>query len=115
MGGAPGGNLDAACAQAGIAPERVLLDPGFGFGKTLEHNLSLLRDLERLRVADLPLLVGLSRKRMLGTLTGRDVAEREVASAVAAALAVERGANVVRVHDVDATRDALRVVQALEV
>ncbi len=74
-----------------------------------------MRDLESLRVAGLPLLVGLSRKSMLGQLTDRDVGERGVASAVAAALAVERGANVVRVHDVDATRDALRIVQALEV
>lgn len=101
------------CMQAGIAPERLMLDPGFGFGKTLEHNLALLRELESLRVAGLPLLVGLSRKSMLGALTDREVGERRVASAVAAALAVERGANVVRVHDVDATRDALRIVLAL--
>ena len=101
------------CVQAGIAPERLMLDPGFGFGKTLEHNLALLRELESLRVAGLPLLVGLSRKSMLGALTDREVGERRVASAVAAALAVERGANVVRVHDVDATRDALRIVLAL--
>lgn len=102
------------CQQAGIGAERLLLDPGFGFGKTLEHNLALLRDLQRLRVDGLPLLVGLSRKRMLGMLTERPVGDRLVASAVAAALAVQRGANVVRVHDVAATRDALRIVGAVE-
>ncbi len=101
------------CLHAGVEPERLALDPGFGFGKALEHNLTLLSALEALRVSDLPLLVGLSRKSMLGTLTGRPVDEREVASAVVAALAVERGADIVRVHDVGSTRDALRLVEAL--
>jgi len=103
-----------ACREAGIGADRIVLDPGFGFGKTIAHNLELLTGLESLRVADSALLAGLSRKSMLGTLTGRAVDERQVASAVAAALAVERGADIVRVHDVAATRDALALVSALE-
>lgn len=103
----------AACERAGIEGHRLLLDPGFGFGKSLQHNLTLLRHLGELRVADLPLLVGLSRKSMLGKLTGREVAQREVASAVSAALAVERGANILRVHDVAATRDAVALASAV--
>ncbi|MBX3706918.1 MAG: dihydropteroate synthase [Pseudomonadales bacterium] len=104
----------AACRAAGIAPDRLLLDPGFGFGKTLEHNLALLRRLEALRVEGLPLLVGLSRKRMIGALTGRAIGDRMAGSVVAAVLAVERGANLVRVHDVTETADALRLLQAVE-
>lgn len=104
----------AACRAAGIEGPRLLLDPGFGFGKTLEHNLALLRDLETLRVGGLPLLAGLSRKRMIGTLTGRAVGERVVGSVVAAVLAVERGADMVRVHDVEATADGLSVLRVLE-
>ena len=102
-----------ACERAGLEPARLLLDPGFGFGKTLQHNLDLLRNLDELRVHDLPLLVGLSRKSMLGKLTGREVDQREVASAVVAALAVERGANMLRVHDVESTRDAVAIAEAL--
>ena len=101
------------CQQSGIAAERLALDPGFGFGKTLADNLALLRELEALRVSGLPILVGLSRKSMLGKLTGREVDDRLVASAVVAALAVERGANIVRVHDVESTRDAVRITQAV--
>jgi dihydropteroate synthase len=104
----------AACVAAGIPAERLVLDPGFGFGKTLGHNLALLRDLERLRWHDLPILVGLSRKRMLGELTGRAVKERMAGSVSLALLAAERGANIVRVHDVGATRDALRILQAVQ-
>jgi dihydropteroate synthase len=98
---------------AGVAAERIVLDPGFGFGKTVEHNFALLRELPRLAALGRPLLVGLSRKSMLGAVTGRAVGGREVASAVGAALAAERGARIVRVHDVAATRDALRVWAAL--
>ncbi len=104
----------AAAERAGIARNRILLDPGFGFGKTVAHNLALLRGLGRLAAAGYPLLVGLSRKSVLGAVTGRVVTDR-VASSVAAALAaVARGAAVVRVHDVAATRDALDVWQAVE-
>ncbi|MGH8118474.1 MAG: dihydropteroate synthase, partial [Rhodanobacteraceae bacterium] len=99
-----------ACEMAGIDKRRVLVDPGFGFGKTLEHNLALLRALERFRDLAAGTLVGLSRKAMVGTLTGRaGGAGRAVGSAAAAMIAVQRGALVVRVHDVAATRDALAV------
>ncbi|MCA3219781.1 MAG: dihydropteroate synthase [Burkholderiales bacterium] len=98
---------------ASVAAERVLLDPGFGFGKTLEHNLRLLA---RLRALDVPapLLVGLSRKSMLGAVTGRGVRERVHASVAAALIAVQNGAQVVRVHDVAATRDALALWAAVQ-
>ncbi|MGH8154261.1 MAG: dihydropteroate synthase [Rhodanobacteraceae bacterium] len=103
-----------ACEMAGIDKRRVLVDPGFGFGKTLEHNLALLRALERFRDLAAGTLVGLSRKAMVGTLTGRaGGAGRAVGSAAAAMIAVQRGALVVRVHDVAATRDALAVWAAV--
>jgi len=101
------------CRAAGIADARLLLDPGFGFGKTLEHNLALLRDLGALRIDGLPILVGLSRKAMIGAITGRSVERRAVGSAVAALLAAQRGANVVRVHDVAETADALNLLAAV--
>jgi dihydropteroate synthase len=102
-----------ALLQAGLARERIALDPGFGFGKTLAHNLALLADLRALARLGQPVLVGLSRKSMLGQITDRPVGERLHASVAAALLAVERGAAIVRVHDVAATRDALRVWSAL--
>jgi len=103
----------AACEAAGIPRERLLLDPGFGFGKTLEHNLALLRHLDALAALERPLLVGLSRKSMLGAITGRETEERLAAGLAAAVLAVERGARLVRVHDVAATVDALKVTMAV--
>ena len=103
----------AACVAAGIDKERIVLDPGFGFGKTLEHNLALLRQLADFRDLGFPVLAGMSRKSMLGAITGRPVEQRVAASVAAALLAVERGAAIVRVHDVAATRDALAVLQAL--
>lgn len=103
-----------ACESAGIARQRIVIDPGFGFGKTLEHNLALLRRLDRLAETGLPVLAGASRKSMLGLITGRPVGERVHASVAAALLAVRRGAALVRVHDVAATRDALAVLQAIE-
>ncbi|MEO6967846.1 MAG: dihydropteroate synthase [Rhodanobacteraceae bacterium] len=103
-----------ACEMAGIDKRRVLVDPGFGFGKTLEHNLALLRGLERFRDLGAGLLVGLSRKSMIGTLTGRENgANRAAGSAAAALIAVQRGAAIVRVHDVAATRDALAIWNAV--
>jgi dihydropteroate synthase len=98
-----------ACEAAGIGRDRLLLDPGFGFGKTLVHNLELLARLGEFGSLGLPLLVGLSRKSMLGMVTGRPVEERMPASVAAAVMAVERGARVVRVHDVGPTVDALRL------
>jgi dihydropteroate synthase len=104
----------AICEAAGIARDRLLLDPGFGFGKSLEHNLALLRGLDRLAVLGIPLLVGLSRKSMLGTITGRPVGGRVTASVVAALIAVQNGARIVRVHDVAETVDALAVWRAVD-
>ena len=104
----------AAAEAAGIALNRIAVDPGFGFGKTLEHNIQLLRRLGELVVPGLPLLVGLSRKSMLGLLTGHEAADRIYAGVAAHVLAVLRGARIVRVHDVAAMRDALAVVQAVE-
>ncbi|MDR0777680.1 MAG: dihydropteroate synthase [Azonexus sp.] len=109
--------LEAAvnrCRQAGVGDERLLLDPGFGFGKSLEHNMTLFRRLAETTVDDLPLLVGVSRKSMLGALTGRPVDERLPASVVAAVLAANKGARMLRVHDVAATRDGLAVWAAIE-
>lgn len=100
--------------RAGIPSERILLDPGFGFGKSLEHNLRLLAALDRMRVLGYPLLVGLSRKTMLGKITGRDVSERLPASLAAATISAMKGASIIRVHDVRETVDAVKVVSAME-
>lgn len=103
-----------ACEMAGIARSRLLLDPGFGFGKKLEHNLELLARLGEFSELGLPLLVGLSRKSMIGRLTGRErPADRLAGSLAAALLAVEQGAAILRVHDVAATREALAVREAV--
>jgi dihydropteroate synthase len=102
----------AVLEAAGVARERIVLDPGFGFGKTLEHNLALLRHLPETSVDGLPVLAGLSRKSMLGAITGRPVEERLPASLAAAVMALQGGACILRVHDVAATRDALAVWSA---
>ncbi len=99
----------AAAVAAGIALDRIALDPGFGFGKTIEHNYRLLGHLREVAALDAPLLIGISRKGMLKKATGRSVGGRAVASAAAALIAVQGGAHIVRVHDVAATRDALAV------
>lgn len=99
----------ATCVAAGIARDRLVVDPGFGFGKTLDHNLALLRGLREIAPPGIPVLVGLSRKRMIGELTGRPVAERLIGSVALAMAAALRGAAVVRVHDVAETVDALRI------
>jgi dihydropteroate synthase len=103
-----------ALEAAGVSPERVALDPGFGFGKTVEHNFTLLRELQRFTSLGCTVVAGLSRKSMLGAVTGRAVGERATASVVGAVLAAERGARVLRVHDVAATRDGLRVWEAMQ-
>jgi len=100
--------------ERGVDAERILLDPGFGFGKTLEHNLELMRAMDRFVATGLPVLVGVSRKSMLGAITGRPTSERLAASVAAALIAVQRGARIVRVHDVAQTRDALAVWEAVE-
>ncbi|MDT3669873.1 MAG: dihydropteroate synthase [Aromatoleum sp.] len=98
----------------GIDKSRITIDPGFGFGKTLEHNLAMFRALDHFVATGRPVLIGVSRKSMLGAIIGRPVAERTPASVAAALMAVERGARIVRVHDVAATRDALSVWEAVE-
>ncbi len=103
----------AVVAAAGIGRDRIVIDPGFGFGKTLAHNLALLRELESFTRLGLPVLAGLSRKSMLGAITGREVGERLAASMAAAMLAVQRGAAIVRVHDVRETVDALKILNAV--
>ena len=108
------GERVAAAEAAGIALNRIAVDPGFGFGKSLEHNIELLRRLDELVVPGLPLLVGMSRKSMLGLITGRPAQERVSAGIAAHMLAVLRGARILRVHDVAATRDAIEVLQAVE-
>jgi dihydropteroate synthase len=102
-----------ALVEQGIEADRIVIDPGFGFGKTLVHNLALFRALDRFVATQRPVLIGVSRKSMLGAITGRDVNERAAASVAAAVLAVDRGARIVRVHDVAATRDALAVWAAV--
>lgn len=104
----------ARCREAGVADDRLVIDPGFGFGKTLDHNLALFRALTVAFGRDLPILVGVSRKTMLGTITGRPVDQRLAASVAAALLAAQKGAKILRVHDVAATRDALAVWAAIE-
>jgi dihydropteroate synthase len=99
----------AACEAAGVARDKVVIDPGFGFGKSLRHNLDLLKNLQRLCASGLPVLVGLSRKSMFNALLGRATDARLPASLAAATIAVLNGAAIVRAHDIAATRDAIRV------
>ena len=101
-----------AAVAAGVPEERIQLDPGIGFGKTLEHNLELLRRLDELVALGRPVVIGTSRKTFLGRITGRDVTERVHATVATSVLAFERGARVFRVHDVAATADALAVTAA---
>lgn len=104
----------SAAEAAGIGRDRIVVDPGFGFGKTTEHNLALVRALPQLKTLGYPVLAGLSRKSLFGKIVGRAVAERMPASIAAALLAAQRGAAIVRVHDVAPTCDALKVLRAIE-
>ena len=104
----------AQCAAAGIASERIVLDPGFGFAKTLQHNLSLFKHMEALHALGRPLLVGVSRKSMIGQTLNRPVTERLYGSLALAALAVTKGARILRVHDVAETVDVVRMIAAVE-
>ena len=101
------------CVEAGVSRDLIIVDPGFGFGKSHIHNVELLANLRQLRALDLPVLVGLSRKATLGELTGRDVNDRTASSVSAAVIAVMNGAQIVRSHDVKETVDALRIVSAV--
>lgn len=103
----------AACVAAGLAEDLIIVDPGFGFGKTHEHNVQLLANLRQLRVCGRPLLAGISRKSTLGALTGRNTAERMPASVAAAVVAVLNGADIIRAHDVGATVDGIKVARAV--
>lgn len=103
----------AACLDAGISRQNILLDPGFGFGKTLQHNLSLLKHLQQLAALPFPLLVGLSRKSIAGKITGRSMAERLPASLALAQMALDRGARILRVHDVAETVDMVKTWSAV--
>ena len=102
-----------ACIEAGVARDSIALDPGIGFGKLLEHNLTLVRELPRFAALSAPLLVGLSRKNMIGRILGRDVNDRLYGGLGLAALAVSSGARIVRTHDVAPTRDAIRMVSVV--
>ena len=109
----------AACISAGISTDKIILDPGFGFGKTLKHNLEILKRLAEFKSFNLPLLVGISRKSMIGNLLNdrnvdRNVDGRLIGSVAAAIIAAQRGADIVRVHDVLATKDALMILQSVE-
>ena len=102
-----------AARDAGIGPEQILLDPGFGFGKTVDHNVALLAQLHDLAALGRPLVVGVSRKSFIGHVIGRTVDQRVIGTAAAVVMAVERGARVVRVHDVGAIRDVVCMVEAV--
>jgi dihydropteroate synthase len=102
----------AACARAGIAPDRIVIDPGFGFGKSVEHNFTLLRELLQLATLPYPVLAGFSRKSSLGAITGRAADKRLAASLAAALIAIQHGAKILRVHDVAETSDVLKVWRA---
>lgn len=106
------GRMDA-CVEAGLPPGSLLVDPGFGFGKSVDHNLQLLRDLDKIAMLGAPVVTGLSRKSMIGSLLDRPVDERAHASVALALLAAQKGAAIVRVHDVGPTVDALRIWEAV--
>lgn len=103
----------AAAQAAGIGRERLVIDPGFGFGKSMAHNVALLRQLDRFQALEVPLLAGLSRKSMLGQITGLDVDERLIPSIAAAVIAAMKGAKIIRVHDVKASKEALQIINAM--
>lgn len=102
-----------ACLAAGIPRQRLVIDPGFGFGKTLAHNLRLLREMNRLQAFELPILAGMSRKSMIGHALGRPVDQRLAAGLALHVMAFERGAHIIRAHDVRETADALNIAQAV--
>jgi dihydropteroate synthase len=107
-------NRVEACEAAGIGADRLVLDPGIGFGKRLDHNMALLARLKDLKVGDCPLLVGVSRKSMFGMLLGRGVDDRLAGGVAVATAAVLAGASIIRTHDVAATVDAIKVAVALK-
>ena len=103
------------CVEQGIPTDQLLIDPGFGFGKTLQHNLLLLKELGRFQAMGLPVLVGMSRKSMIGTLLDKPVDQRLFGSLAAAVIAVQKNVRIIRVHDVGPTADAIKVAMAVAV
>jgi len=103
-----------AALAAGLDRERIIIDPGFGFGKTVEQNLLLIRHLKQFRALNFPVLVGVSRKSTIGAILNKPVEERLIGSIVLASLSLHNGADIIRVHDVDATMDAVKILQAVE-
>lgn len=101
------------CEAAGISKDKIIIDPGFGFGKTVEHNLQIINNLKKFKALKCPILIGVSRKSTIGAILGADIADRLYGSLAAATLAVYNGANIIRTHDVKATRDAMKVVMAI--
>jgi len=101
------------CERSGINKERLVLDPGFGFGKTVAHNYEVLAKFAQFKTLGLPVLAGVSRKSMIGNLLNRDVSERLAGSLAAAIVAVQQGANIIRVHDVQESVDALNILKAV--
>ena len=101
------------CIAAGIKKENIILDPGFGFGKTIEHNLQLMHDLSLLSDIGFPVLVGVSRKSMIGAVLDKKVDDRLIGGIALAVMAMERGAKIIRTHDVEATMDAVKLYQAV--
>lgn len=99
--------------EAGIAPDKIIVDPGIGFGKTLEHNLTIIKELAALKVLEKPILIGISRKSFIGKLLDRDTEDRLMGTAASSVLAITRGANIMRVHDVRETSDAVRMAEAI--
>ena len=102
----------AECVNYGVSQERIIVDPGFGFGKTLEHNCQLMNQLQSFKIGDCPLLVGVSRKTMIGQILDKNIAERGLGSVVAATYAALKGAKILRVHDVEETVQAMMVINA---
>ena len=103
-----------ACVEVGINQKRICIDPGFGFGKSFEHNMQLMQKLSELTQLNLPLLVGVSRKGMIGQITGKSIDQRTAGSLAMAQVALDRGANILRVHDVAETCDMIRVWSAIQ-
>ena len=107
-------NRIAECEANGIDTKRIIIDPGFGFGKTLEHNIELMRQLDKLHELGCPILVGVSRKTMIGEMLQEEIPERLIGSVVAASYAAIKGAKILRVHDVKETVQALKIISAFE-
>jgi dihydropteroate synthase len=101
------------CRKAGIADEQILVDPGFGFGKSLEHNYHMLANLEEFQTLNVPVLAGMSRKSMIGNLLQREMGQRLAGNVAVATIAAQKGAQIIRVHDVKETTDAVKIINTI--